>query len=107
MRGLGIGGLGAGGGTVEGILISGVAAGGGDVTGLALAPAYFTVGPEGVFKGFSVSAFNRIRGEQHGLTIGLLNFAQHLNGVQIGLLNFAGNNRKGLRWLPFVNAHFD
>ena len=55
----------------------------------------------------SVSAFNRIRGHQQGLAIGILNYARSLNGVQLGLLNYAGNNRPGLRWLPFVNAHFD
>jgi hypothetical protein len=48
-----------------------------------------------------------VRGEQHGLTIGLFNYAESLDGVQVGLLNYAGNNRAGLRWLPIANAHLD
>jgi hypothetical protein len=107
LRGLGIGGLGVGATTVEGVLVSGLAAGGLDVTGLVVAPGYLKIEKDGVFRGVSVAAFNRVRGSQHGVTIGILNYARQLNGIQLGLLNFAGNNRTGLRWLPLFNAHFD
>jgi hypothetical protein len=88
-------------------MLSGVAAGGEDVVGAVVAPAYFRIQETGRFKGASVSAFNYIKGEQHGLTIGLLNIARHLNGVQFGLINYAKNNPRGLKLLPIVNAHFD
>jgi hypothetical protein len=57
--------------------------------------------------GLSVSAFNRIRGEQRGLAIGIVNYAESLHGMQIGLLNWAENNPSGLKILPVANAHFD
>ena len=43
---------------------------------------------------------------KRGLTIGIFNKAEELEGIQIGLLNHAGNNRGMLRWLPLINAHF-
>ena len=107
LRGVGISGVGVGAPTVRGLLLSGVAAGGEDVVGASVALAYFRIGEEGRFKGVSASAFNYIKGEQHGLTIGLLNIAGRLNGIQIGLVNYARNNPPGLRLLPLVNAHFD
>ena len=106
VTGLAIGGVGVGAPVIRGVVLSGVAAGGEDVTGAVVAPAYFRITKGGRFKGVSLSAFNHIKGEQNGITIGLLNFAHRLNGVQLGLLNYAGNKRH-LRWLPFINWHFD
>jgi hypothetical protein len=56
--------------------------------------------------GFSVAAWNQVRGVQRGVTIGLSNQAAELHGIQIGILNTAGNNRGMFRMLPIVNAHF-
>ena len=42
--------------------------------------------------GFSFAGYNRIRGNQTGLTIGLVNYAENLNGLQLGLINIADNN---------------
>jgi len=41
-----------------------------------------------------------------GIQIGLVNYTEVLHGVQIGLINYAGNNPRGLRWLPLINIHF-
>lgn len=121
VRGVSISGIGVGAGReLSGIHIAGIAAGapkitgyvnalvvgGESVTGLIIAPAYFRVEENGVFNGLSISAFNRIKGEQAGVTIGILNWTEHLNGLQIGLLNFAGN-KGALKWLPFFNYHRD
>ncbi len=106
VTGLAIGGVGVGAPVIRGVVLSGVAAGGEDVTGAVVAPAYFRITKGGRFKGVSPSAFNHIKGEQNGITIGLLNYAWRLNGVQLGLLNYAGNKRR-LRWLPFINFNFD
>jgi hypothetical protein len=42
-----------------------------------------------------------------GVTIGLLNWAEHLNGLQIGVLNYARNQRSGLKLLPVLNYKRD
>ena len=97
--------MGAGAPTVNGF-VGALAVGGVDVTGIMIAPAYMNVKENGVFRGVSFSAFNRIQGRQEGVTIGILNWTQHLDGLQIGLLNFVGNKEK-LRWLPFFNYHKD
>ena len=122
MRGVVVGGLGIGaGGSIEGLAVAGLgigsprirgvvaalAAGGQDVAGAVIAPAFFDLMPDGKITGVSVSAFNRIRGDQRGLAIGIVNYARWLHGVQIGLVNIAGNNPSGLKVLPIVNAHLD
>lgn len=104
LDGLAIAGLGAGAPRVHGVVIAPFA-GGEDFTGLALAPAYFRVTEGGTLHGVSASAFNQIRGAQHGLTIGIVNYAHQLHGIELGLLNFAGNNHGLARWLPIVNFH--
>jgi hypothetical protein len=58
-------------------------------------------------RGLSIAGYNEVRGVQTGITIGLYNTADQLNGVQIGLLNRANNNRPPFRLLPLFNAHFD
>jgi hypothetical protein len=122
MKGLAVGGLGVGsGGTLEGITIAGLgvgapqvsgvaaalAVGGEDVRWVVLAPAYLRITPGGRLTGVSGSAFNHVRGEQHGLAIGVFNYADELHGVQLGVLNYARNNRKPWRLLPIVNVHFE
>src|SRR6266478_3590463 len=121
LRGLSVAGLAVGaGGSIEGIAIAGLvgaprirgavaalAAGGRDVAGLVVAPAYFDLMPDGSMTGVSVGAFNRKRGEQRGLAIGIVNYTPSLHGVQIGLVNWAGNNPSVLKLLPIVNAHLD
>jgi hypothetical protein len=84
-----------------------LSAGGETVQGVVIAPAYFHVPEKGTFTGVSVSAFNRILGEQRGLAIGLVNYASRLRGVQIGLVNWAADNPDGLKVLPVANAHFE
>lgn len=106
IRGVALGVLGVGAPRIEGLAV-GLAAGGQDVIGLVLAPAYFSVEPQGHFQGLSISAFNRIQGVQRGVVIGIFNSATELHGVQVGVLNWAGNNSSGLKLLPVVNAHFD
>ena len=102
LKGLHMAGIAVGGSTVRGIMLSGLAAGGHDVKAFSVAPAYFHVDEGGVQQGVSISAFNRILGDQDGLTIGIVNWARNLNGFQLGLLNFAGNKDR-MKWMPFVN----
>jgi len=52
-----------------------------------------------------MSSFNQIKGTQHGLAIGIVNFAEELHGLQIGLINIARNNPSGARVLPLLNWH--
>jgi hypothetical protein len=102
LKGLHIAGIGVGAPTVRGVMISGLAAGGQDVHAFSVAPAYFVVEQGGVMRGLSISSFNRIRGEQKGITIGIVNYARKLSGYQIGLINIA-NNKKRMKVLPFFN----
>ncbi|MEQ9405142.1 MAG: hypothetical protein RIM99_16245 [Cyclobacteriaceae bacterium] len=127
LKGLNFGGIGVGAGEelmglnmaivgvgapeVKGISIAGVV-GGDKITGIAIAPAWLKIGDkesdsEDVeLKGIAISAFNQIRGENNGISIGVLNIAEGGKGFQIGLLNHNPNNPKGLKWLPFFNANF-
>jgi hypothetical protein len=56
------------------------------------------------FRGFSIAGCSSSY-KMFGLSIALYNRTRELHGGQIGLLNYAGNNRKGLRYLPLVNMH--
>ena len=57
--------------------------------------------------GLSVAAYNRARGTQRGLAIGIFNNAETLHGIQLGILNRAANNRGIFRLLPLLNVHFE
>jgi hypothetical protein len=105
IEGLALAVLGVGAPRIRGVTLS-LAAGGADLAGLFIAPAFLDITPEGSLAGLSISAFNWVRGEQHGVVIGIFNYAASLHGVQIGVLNWAGNNPAGLKLLPLVNAHF-
>jgi hypothetical protein len=86
IRGLAVGGVGVGSGDgIDGIALAlggvgaptlrglgvALAVGGKDLTGIFLAPAYLHVVPEGTLRGISVSAWNRVLGEQRGVAIGI------------------------------------
>ena len=91
LRGVAIGGGGVGASRLRGVAVAGLGAGGEDVKGVVIAGAYVEVARDGRLRGGSLSAFNRIRGVQHGLTIGLVNYAAELHGGQFGLLNVSAN----------------
>lgn len=109
ITGLAIGGFGAGAPVIRGIILGGIAAGGHDVKGGVLAPLWFKIesddngGDLGRVSGVTLSAFNQIKGEQFGLSLGLLNYAWELNGVQIGLINIAERSKSGIKVLPLIN----
>lgn len=115
-RGILIGGIGAG-GTIDGIAIAGVGIGAPTIRkfamasmvganrmdGLIIAPALSRLEEGGSMRGVSVSAVNAMRGQQHGLTIGIVNYARELDGMQIGVVNIARN--ASVKFLPIVNYH--
>jgi len=105
LRGLMIGGVGVGAPRISGIVIAS-AAGGQDVRGGVLAPIYFKIEKYGSVRGVTASAVNHVKGEQRGLSIGLVNYAWELHGVQVGLLNYARNNPPKLRLLPLFNREW-
>lgn len=102
VRGLAIAGVGVGAPRIRGIIIAS-AAGGEDVEGGVLAPFYFKIEKNGRVKGITASAFNHVKGEQHGLSVGLLNYAWEAYGWQLGVLNYVRDNPRGLRLLPLFN----
>jgi hypothetical protein len=103
---------------VKGLVVA-MAAGGVDVTGVMIVPAFFRVGggnnsdengvvteEEGIMRGLSVSAYNRIKGEQKGVALGVVNYTKRIKGFQFGLINIVRENPKGLRVLPIFNTRF-
>ncbi|MGH7617509.1 MAG: LA_2272 family surface repeat-containing protein [Gemmatimonadaceae bacterium] len=119
MTGLMIGGIGVGaGGTLEGVSLGGVGVGAVGLKGLAvsliaagaqnahaivLAGAYFKIETNGRFDGGALAAVNNIKGSQHGLTIGLFNYARDLHGAQVGLINISDNDGNR-RVLPILSV---
>ena len=90
---------------ISGVSISGIGVISGErVSGITAAIA--TIDTRDL-DGLAVAGWNRVRRRQRGLTIGLFNQAEELNGVQVGLINFAGNQHGLLRWTPILNLHFD
>ena len=106
LRGLSVSLVGAGAYAFEGFTGAGLAAGATEATGLFAAPAYFHIEDGGHLTGVSISGFNRIEGQQYGITIGLFNYAAELHGLQVGLLNYARNNSSPFKLLPFLNVHW-
>ena len=102
LRGLSVAGLAVGAPRIEGVAAA-AAVGGQEVRGAVLAPLFFRIENDGTLRGMSASAVNWIQGSQRGLTIGLVNFAQRLDGLQVGLLNIVRENPSGRRVLPIVN----
>jgi hypothetical protein len=94
LKGLAIGGVGVGAPEVNGVVLTPIAAGGMNVKGIVVAGAYFKIAEKGRFDGGSLSAVNYVRGAQHGLTIGLWNYARELHGGQLGLINISDNDGK-------------
>jgi len=102
-RALLIGGVGAGGADLRGVALGGIAVGAGSMSGFNAATVFTRIEKFGTQRGVAVSSFNYMKGNQQGLTIGIVNYARSLDGVQVGLLNIAKSNRSGRKVLPFAN----
>jgi hypothetical protein len=100
---LSIGAVGVGSPHVKGLAIGGVGVGGQRLEGVMVGGALVQVDTGGVVRGASVAAFNRFRGHQQGVAIGLVNYAWSLNGVQLGVINIVRDNPRGRRVLPIIN----
>ena len=102
LRWVSIAGVGVGAPRIEGIAVA-AAVGAQDAKAVIIAPAYMRI-DRGTFTGVSASAFNHVKGEQRGLTIGVFNYAQQLHGLQLGVLNYVRDNRAPFRLLPLFNV---
>ena len=98
--GLAIAGIGIGAPTIRKVAIASMV-GASRMDGLIIAPVLSRLEKGGHMHGASVSAVNAMRGEQRGLTIGIVNYARELDGMQIGVINIAQNS--SLKFLPLVN----
>jgi hypothetical protein len=109
----------AGTGGINGLAIGGLTVGSdrSDINGVAATLGvlycgsdFNGVGVSGIFlksetfRGVSIAGCSSSY-KMFGLSIALYNRTRELHGMQIGLLNYAGNNRKGLRYLPLINMH--
>lgn len=107
LTGINIGGLGCGSPEVTGISIGGLGVGGKYLKGIHLSlGTIITDKSGGVMTGLAVSSFNYIRGDQVGLSIGIVNYAWNVKGIQLGLVNIVRNNPRGLKVLPLFNTSF-
>ena len=102
VKGLAIGGIGVGAPEVNCVVISGFGAGGERLHGIFVAPGWLQLEENGRFDGGSISAFNQLKGSQHGITIGIVNYTRELHGAQIGLINIL-DGAHGRRILPIFN----
>jgi hypothetical protein len=103
VTGVSIGGVGVGAPSLKGLVLSVIGAGAHDAHAVVIAGTLFKIEKGGRFDGGSLSAVNDIRGQQHGLTIGLFNYARELHGAQIGLINISDNNGSR-RLLPLISV---
>jgi len=106
VSGLTVCGLAAGSKEIRGLAIAGGVLGGEILKGIHLAGGMVHVVKDGRLVGFAGSAFNYIRGSQTGLSIGIVNYAFHVDGIQLGLVNIVRDNPKALRVLPVFNTSF-
>jgi hypothetical protein len=119
LTGIAVAGVGVGsGGTIRGLGVAGIGVGAPRIRGGAMAlvvgadrahavvvaPALFRIERGGRFTGGAVSTVNLVRGEQRGLTIGVVNYARSLHGVQLGAINIVRDNPRPYRVLPILNV---
>jgi len=105
LKGVAIGGIYVGAPKLTGLIIGGLGTYGKDITGAALALGAVII-EDGTFKGGALSAFNFIKGEQRGVTLGIVNYAYRLHGIQIGLINYVRDNPFLLKIMPLINFNF-
>lgn len=103
LKGFAIGGAGVGAPRINGLAIGGLGVGGVDVHAIVLTAGYFKVQDRGRFEGAALGSVNRIQGAQHGLTVGLFNYAHDLHGAQVGLINVSDNGGSR-RVLPLLSV---
>lgn len=98
---LALGGVGAT--QLEGVAASLLGAGAKYAHAIVLTGAYFEIEEGGRFDGGALGAFTNVKGAQHGLTIGLFNYARELHGAQLGLINVSDNDGNR-RVLPLLSV---
>jgi hypothetical protein len=74
------------------VVLTPIAAGALNAHAIVVSLLYFKIEDAGRFDGGALSSVTNIQGAQHGLTIGLINYARELHGVQVGLLNISDND---------------
>ncbi len=109
ISGITFGGLGVGAPAIRGLTLGGLGIGATDIKGISIAIGTIRIEDEekeGNYSGIAASAFNYIKGEQTGVSIGIVNYAYKLNGFQFGLINYVRDNPDFLKILPLVNFNF-
>lgn len=102
VKGLAMAVVGVGAPEVDGVVVTAFGAGGERLHGIFVAPGWLQLQENGRFDGGSISVYNQLKGSQHGITIGIVNYARELHGAQIGLINIV-DGAKGRRVLPIFN----
>lgn len=102
LRWLSVAGLGVGAPQIEGAAAA-LVVGAETTKGVVIAPALFRTERGGRMTGVTFSSVNAVRGYQHGISFGLVNYAERLRGMQIGVVNVVRDNPVPFRVLPIVN----
>ena len=92
---------------IRGLVVGGIGAGGMDLKGVFIGGAMIRIEKGGRLSGLAASSFNHIRGTLNGLSLGIVNYAWTIEkGIQLGVVNIVRDNPKGLRVLPVFNTKF-
>jgi hypothetical protein len=91
LTGLSIGGVDVFAPKMHGAAVGVIGVRGVDVHAIVLGGMYFKVHEGGQFYGGALAPLNDIEGAQHGMAIGLFNYARELHGAQVGLINVSDN----------------
>lgn len=102
LRWVTVAGLGVGAPVIEGVAAAAMV-GSDRAKGVIIAPALFRTERGGQISGVTLSSVNAVRGFQHGLSIGLVNYAERLRGVQLGGINIVRDNPAPFKVLPVIN----
>ena len=103
MRGFMAGGIGVGAEAIEGGAIAGIGVGARRIHGGVVTAGVLRIADGGSFRGVSINAAgSHIKGTQHGLVIGLINYARRVDGFQVGLVNIIGDAKQH-PVMPLVN----
>lgn len=104
LKGIAIGGIGVGASALEGFATGGVGVGAGRARAFVITPGMLRIERDGRFSGVSINGVgSMIKGDQHGVTIGLVNYTRVLTrGFQVGLINIV-SEAQAHRFMPIIN----
>ncbi len=103
LRGVAIGGVAVSAESIHGAAVSVGANGALHLRGVMASLLYNRIRPRGQARGLLLAGYNRVSGKLTGISIGIVNEAEHLHGVQLGLINIIHENPGIASVFPIFN----